>query len=984
MTSFSRPARFLGFFLSLLLLAGPPVQAQLAPAAPSQALPPPTTLEPNDPWLYRGSDIPHDTEWKFGELKNGLRYAVRRNGVPPGQVSIRIRIDAGSLYEKPSEAGYAHLIEHLTFRQSKYLGNAEAIPTFQRLGASLGNDTNANTSPTQTVFSIDLPDAGPPKTNEAMKLLSGMIREPALSDANLATEVPIVLAEGREGQGPDRRVSDATRELYFAGQLIAEHPPIGTPVALKAATSASVHAFHDRWYRPENTLIVIAGDGSPDDFASLIERYFADWQVAGPHTPQPDFGAPHAPQGADKANPVGETRVLVEPSLPRAVTWAMLRPWHQVTDNLEYNRGLMIDLVAQQIINRRLESRARVGGSFLAAGVNTDKISRSTDGTFVTVTPLDDNWKQALDDVRAVIADALARPPSEDEITREVAEIDVGFANQEEQRINQAGAKLADDLVNAVDIRETVASPETQLELFRGMRARFTPEAVFAHTKSLFSGTVTRALYITPKAGEATAEDLKLALTAPVAPDGKARLASKPLDFADLPPIGTPQQPVSSHPVGIRDIEQLDFPNGVKALIWPTTFEPGRITVRVRFGAGYRAFTPADAPYIAIGQKALLPSGIGDLGPDELDRLATGRKLGFDFQIEDGVFAMEGETRPADLSGQLYLFAAKLANPGWDPSTFKRVKAAATLGYQSLSGDPQAVLGRDLEWLLSNRDPRYAVPTPAQLAKATPEGFRRVWEPLLKQGPVEVLVFGDIDEKATIEMLSKTFGAIPQRQPIPSQVLARPLGFPAPQAAPVVLYHKGDKDQAAAVVAWPTGGGVAGLQDAHRLDLLGDLFANRLLDAMREKAGASYSPQVGSTWPEDLSAGGRILALAQVPPAEVPEFFVAADKIAADLATTGPTEDELNRAVEPKRTLINRALSGHRYWMSLLEGATGDPRRITALGSFMTDYTEVTPEQIRQLAQKYLAGRAPYRIAVIPEGEKLATALPAPTVQAAK
>src|SRR6185437_7772356 len=117
------------------------------------------------PWIFRGTDIPVDKEWLFGEMPNGVRYAVRHNGVPPGQVSIRIRIDAGSLYEKPSEQGFAHLIEHLTFRQSKYLGNAEAIPTFQRLGASLGTDTNANTSPTDTVFRIDLPDADLPKTD---------------------------------------------------------------------------------------------------------------------------------------------------------------------------------------------------------------------------------------------------------------------------------------------------------------------------------------------------------------------------------------------------------------------------------------------------------------------------------------------------------------------------------------------------------------------------------------------------------------------------------------------------------------------------------------------------------------------------------------------------------------------------------------------------------------------------------------------------
>jgi predicted Zn-dependent peptidase len=45
-----------------------------------------------------------------------------------GQVSIRIRIDVGAMHEKPQEAGFAHLIEHLVFRQSRYLPQAAAIP----------------------------------------------------------------------------------------------------------------------------------------------------------------------------------------------------------------------------------------------------------------------------------------------------------------------------------------------------------------------------------------------------------------------------------------------------------------------------------------------------------------------------------------------------------------------------------------------------------------------------------------------------------------------------------------------------------------------------------------------------------------------------------------------------------------------------------------------------------------------------------------
>ena len=69
---------------------------------------------------------------------------MRKNGVPPGQVSIRIRVDAGSLNERDGEQGFAHLIEHLLFRQSKYLADGAAIATWQRLGASFGSGASGS------------------------------------------------------------------------------------------------------------------------------------------------------------------------------------------------------------------------------------------------------------------------------------------------------------------------------------------------------------------------------------------------------------------------------------------------------------------------------------------------------------------------------------------------------------------------------------------------------------------------------------------------------------------------------------------------------------------------------------------------------------------------------------------------------------------------------------------------------------------------
>ncbi|MES2300605.1 MAG: insulinase family protein, partial [Pseudomonadota bacterium] len=382
-------------------------------------------------------------------------------------------------------------------------------------------------------------------------------------------------------------------------------------------------------------------------------------------------------------------------------------------------------------------------------------------------------------------------------------------------------------------------------------------------------------------------------------------------------------------------------------------------------GGGYSAIAPQDAVYGPIGEAALMDSGIGTLGRDDLDRLATGRKLSLDFDIDDTAFRLSADTRPADLEDQLYLMAAKLASPRWDPNPVLRAKAAAKLQYESYNSSPMAVLGRDLTWLLRDGDPRYATPNPAELAKVTPDGFRKAWEPLLAQGPIEIDMFGDFNREQALASLEKTFGALPAR--VASAAPALSPNIPAHNAEPLVLTHRGDPGQAAAVMAWPTGGGQAGVRESRQLEILAQIFNNRLFDAMREKVGASYAPQVGSSWPLDLPSGGYIAATVQLRPTDFDTFFAAADKIAADLAASPPSADEVARVTEPLKQLITRASTGNGFYMFQLEGAANDPRKIAGIRTILNDYSQTTPERMQALAGRYLRSDKSWRLKVVPE-----------------
>ena len=120
--------------------------------------------------------------------------------------------------------------------------------------------------------------------------------------------------------------------------------------------------------------------------------------------------------------------------------------------------------------------------------------------------------------------------------------------------------------------------------------------------------------------------------------------------------------------------------------------------------------------------------------------------------------------------------------------------------------------------------------------------------------------------------------------------------------------------------------------------------------------------------------------MAQLEPEFVPFFFAAADKIADDLATNPPTEDELERVTAPLAQRIRRASTGNQFWLYNLEGATTDPARVRFLRSLLADYSQTTPEIMLLLADRYFVQKTPLKLAIIPEGQDLAETPPASAI----
>ena len=170
-------------------------------------------------WPQATSDLQANPNVTFGTLPNGMRYAIRHNDQPPGMVSMRLVIEAGSMQETPRTGGpgapaRAHGLPRLDPR-ARRRGGQDA----RAAGPALGADTNAQTGPLDTVYQFDLPQPDAGSVDTGLDLMREIASELTFSQAALDAERKVVLAEARQRDTPDQRLVLRNYKRSFPGTL---------------------------------------------------------------------------------------------------------------------------------------------------------------------------------------------------------------------------------------------------------------------------------------------------------------------------------------------------------------------------------------------------------------------------------------------------------------------------------------------------------------------------------------------------------------------------------------------------------------------------------------------------------------------------------------------------------------------------------------------------------------------------------------------
>jgi zinc protease len=943
---------FFSFALSLSSapLAAEPVVATTVADSASRA------------WNFHKSDVKPDPAIKFGVLSNGMRYAIMKNTTPKHAASIRLRIDVGSTADLDGQLGGAHYLEHMAFNGSKRIPEGEMVKLLERSGLAFGADTNASTGFTTTTYKLDLPEVNAGLIDTALMIMRETAGELTLDPKAVERERGVILGEMRTRENYGLRQFRDQINFLTPGAPITRGLPIGTEAGIRGVTAAGLRKVYDSFYTPERTTLIFVGDSDPAAIEAQITAKFKDWR-----------GKARFDDDPVKANIATDrkfaTHIFADPDVPTSVGINVVTPFDASFDSTAKRRARTVTLLGNAILNRRLDALSRLPDArFAGAGAGDSDLISTAHQAVVSVVAKDRDWTSALTVAEQELRRALTHGFSDGELKEQIANIRTSLKNSVAQADTRGSAALAEGIVGSIEADRIFNTPQSSLDQFEASVARLTAADVSAAFRKSWSAAEPLIAVSHNQAiagGEASVADVwtrstKVAVAAPKAGTSAA------FGYTDFGPAGTI---ATDSRIADLDVRTVRFANNVRLNLKKTDFEKGKVRISLRIGGGQLEFGQQPEGLGIFMSSMFGAGGTAKHSADELQSILAGRAVSGGLNAEIDTFGANRTTTPQDFELQLQLLAAYVTAPGYRAEAEAQWSNLVGVFLPTLDSQPGGIAARDVARILANGDTRFGISGEAALKKLSFAQLRSIIGPALTSGPIEIGVVGDIDEAQAIALVGKSFGALPARTlDRPSYASGRTVEFPTSRA-PITLTHSGKPDQAMAMTIWPTSDN-GNFEEETRMTLLAGVMQLMVTEQLREKMGATYSPNVSSDMSGTFKGYGNISVTSVADPTKIDAINEAVDAIAAKLVAAPPSADLILRARNPMLEAFERGKRENDRWIGTIDEAQSLPSDLRYLRDYDAVLKAVSAKDLQAAARKYLVAKAALRIRIVPRTTK--------------
>ena len=859
------------------------------PIAPVVPDPDPTPLE-------------SDPDVLIGQLDNGLVYYLRTNDSPGSALDLRLAVNAGSMQQAVPDSGGAHFLEHMLFNGTEQFPGNELDRALQRLGIEFGPELNAFTSYDETVYILRASTTDDVAVTTALDVLAEWASAAIIDPDEVIAERGVVRDELRQRkESVDGIIFDEFERIYTAGTPYEGFGVIGDPEKIETTEAPPLRAYYDRWYRPDNMAVIIVGDLPVRELERMVEARFADLGARGNDHPE-------------------RTDIVVEVS-PDPFADIVTHP-ENVVDNLSvdipvngWDTGtaggaelLVWETLIADMVSTRLTDAWFAGELELDQEPWFGEFSINRGLRYFGSNLQGPDLAAALEQYLGVLRGA-AEGFTQSELDAAVENYSAGLDAWEDSLGTTQDWEYAQAYTSAFLSAAPPEAPRDTIARERHLLTRVTTGLLASHWAWMLE--VGGPIIVAVGADESTLPtvDQMLDIALSAAATGPTESGPEITSLMDPP---APVDPVDTTRANNPEWYTWEFANGAAVVFRPTTISENGFVVYAEGLGGYSIMAEGAAALTGLAVDAVSQSGIGEIGPGELDRFLADKSVSLSPFIDLVSEGFTGSATTEDAEILFQLLHLLVTEPRVDDVAFNSATANGENLQQLAESDPATAAAEELGNLIYG-DGRFSfVPTDAQLDAATPADLLEVYESRL--GGVDDLIVsiaGDLHPDDVEWFATRYIGTLPDR-PVDTFADVRPDGPDAVGRREVGL------------AAGTANGGIEMLWTTERewtdetamtAAVLERIISSRILDTVREELGASYGGWASIT--PMVAPDSRLDALVTVDgdPSRIDEIRTTVLRELEELATDGPTDDEFERA----RSVLGNDYDFFDNWTLMIE-----------------------------------------------------------------
>ncbi len=725
--------RLATLLLSLALLsAASGVTLAFAPGVAAQ----PAQAAPVSDAFERGPAAGGITEYRL--KSNGLRVLLFPDSSSP-QITVNITYLVGSRHEGYGETGMAHLLEHMLFKATRKFPNL-----WQDMQAR-GFINNGTTWLDRTNY-FERFAATEENLRWALEMEADRMVNAKLLPEEFATEMTVVRNEFEMGENrPQWALYARTVAAAFDWHNYG-NSTIGNRSDIENVELANLRRFYERYYQPDNAVLLIAGRFDPAKTLSWIAQYFGE--IPRPTRALPKLWTVEPTQDGERevtVRRVGDANYLFAAYRTPAAT-------HPDTPALQ----MLITMMTLDPSGRLYRALVKPGLAVSVDAVGFTTFDPYLMGYFVTL-----NRTQSLERAREVLLATVERAARTPFTEADLERARLRFEKSHEET-------LADSARFAVALSEAIALGDWRAFFLQNDRLKAVTLADVERVARAYFKPENRTL------GRFIATDRPDRVPIATAPTLESLLAT--WKAADAVSAGEDFDPT---PAAIESrAKRYTLPSGLKVVLWPKATRGGTTHVALRVGYG-DAKTRAGMTAVEELINATLMRGARGLDRqainDALDRLrATG-----DLSMDGANF----QTRRAHVVGLLDLLGRVYREPTFPADEIELARKEAITAIEESAKDPDQVAANALARHFNpypRSDVRY-VPTFAErvaaLRTVTRAQIVSHYQRMRGFGAAELVILGEFDEVAVRSAIERNFG---WKGPTRFERVTRPAFMPKP------------------------------------------------------------------------------------------------------------------------------------------------------------------------------------------------------------